>query len=361
MRELPCALYSKEAFDSNMAAIIPKNPGHLASIWAFCQSPEYTEAVRQIDQKIGVTNATLVKVPFDIAHWQKVADAAGPMPEPRSDDPTQWLFKGNPVGSTAPLQVAVARLLGYRWPGGEHDRLDRVGDADGIVCLPALAREQPGAERLRALLAAAYGAAWSNEQQERLLVEAGFGGKGLDAWLRDGFFAQHCRLFHNRPFIWHVWDGHKEGFAALVNYHPLDRARLDKLIYTYLGEWIALRRRDVEEGQAGAEGRLVAALELKGKLEAIREGEAKPDKTEGYDIHVRWKSLAKQPIGWEPDLNDGVRLNIRPFVTAGVLRSKFTIKWTKDRGANPDGSERLNDLHYTLTEKRAARQATGAR
>jgi hypothetical protein len=44
-------------------------------------------------------------------------------------------------------------------------------------------------------------------------------------------------------------------------------------------------------------------------------------------------------------------VNIRPFVEAGVLRSKFTINWKKDRGTNPDGSERHNDVHLTITEK----------
>lgn len=44
-----------------------------------------------------------------------------------------------------------------------------------------------------------------------------------------------------------------------------------------------------------------------------------------------------------------------PFVTAGVLRSKFTINWHKDRGANPDGSERINDRHVTRAEKEMAR------
>jgi hypothetical protein len=70
-------------------------------------------------------------------------------------------------------------------------------------------------------------------------------------------------------------------------------------------------------GDSGAEGLLSAAQKLKENLEAILEGEAP------YDIFVRWKSLEKQPIGWEPDLNDGVRLNIRPFVEAGVLRSQI--------------------------------------
>ena len=45
--------------------------------------------------------------------------------------------------------------------------------------------------------------------------------------------------------------------------------------------------------------------------------------------------LAEQPMEWNPDLNDGVRLNIRPFFEAGVPREKaqkLNIKWGKDRG-----------------------------
>src|SRR6185436_1575650 len=124
------------------------------------------------------------------------------------------------------------------------------------------AGEQPAVERLRALLAAAYGNIWSPMVQHRLLEAVGFGGQDLGAWLRDGFFAQHSALFHNRPFIWHVWDGRKDGFAALVNYHTLDAARLDKLIYTALGSWIETQRAATKRGEAGADGRLVAALEL---------------------------------------------------------------------------------------------------
>jgi hypothetical protein len=31
--------------------------------------------------------------------------------------------------------------------------------------------------------------------------------------------------------------------------------------------------------------------------------------------------------------------------------------WNKERGRYPDGSERINDLHYTTAEKRAAKGA----
>jgi hypothetical protein len=61
-------------------------------------------------------------------------------------------------------------------------------------------------------------------------------------------------------------------------------------------------------------------------------------------------------LGWKPDLNDGVRLNIQSWVTAGVLCKRFTINWSKDRGKNPDGSERLNELHLTR-EHRSWRRA----
>lgn len=351
MNNLNVSLYAGHKHDKITAAIIPSDSGHLSAIWHFCKSPEYVRLVRQLNPALQPGTATLVKVPFDLARWQKVTESSGPPPpKPFSKDPSQWLFEGHPASSTAPLQVAVARLLGYRWPQQKPDELEEYADTDGIVCLPAVGGEQPAAERLRALLAVAFGDTWSPTEQERLLAAVDFPNKGLNVWLRDGFFAQHCRLFHNRPFIWHIWDGRKDGFSTLVNYHRLDAAQLDRLIYTYLGYWITKQRAGRDADVAGADGRLVAAIELQKKLEAIRDGEPP------YDIYVRWKPLQKQPIGWNPDLNDGVRLNIRPFVTAGVLRSWFTINWNKDRGKNPDGSERLNDRPYTRAEKLKARQ-----
>ena len=213
-----------------------------------------------------------------------------------------------------------------------------------------MAGEEPAVERLRRVLRVAHGTNWSVRLQGRLLREVGFETKGLDVWLSDGFFEQHCKLFRHRPFIWHIWDGRRDGFSILANYHKLNAANLNKLIYTYLGEWIRTQRSAEESGTPGASARLVAALELQRKLEHIRDGEPP------YDIYVRWKPLREQPMSWNPDLNDGVRLNIRPFVTAGVLRSRVNVNWKKDRGRDPDGSERLNDVRLTLAQKRAARE-----
>jgi hypothetical protein len=353
-RSLPCTLYTGEIFDNNVAVIWPFDESHLAALWEYCRSTEFYRQVRRIDKTLKVMSKTLLKIPFDLEHWQAVAAKAGPLPQPESNDPSQWLFDGHPVAATEPLQVAVARLLGYRWPLQESDNLHAYVNEGGIVCLSTMAGEQAASQQLRALLAAAYGDLWSPSVQDRVLSKAGHAGESLVDWLRDTFFERHCQLFRNRPFIWHIWDGRRDGFSALVNYHKLDSANLNKLIYTYLGNWIRVQRSLRDAGEAGAEGCLVAALELQKKLEAIRDGEPP------YDIYVRWKPLHEQSIGWNPDLNDGVRLNIRPFVTAGVLRNRFTIHWRKDRGKNLDGSERHNDRHYTVAEKQEARRQWAA-
>ena len=130
--------YGKERFHQNVATIIPPDACHIPAIWCFCSSPEYNEAVRRIDQKMNVTNATLVKVPFDFERWTQVAEERYPngLPKPYSNDPTQWIFHGHPCGSViwdegtkrtiqgplrtdqTVLQIAIARLLGLPLAGG---------------------------------------------------------------------------------------------------------------------------------------------------------------------------------------------------------------------------------------------------
>ena len=384
MSEMPATLFSGEVFDTNVAAIIPRDQNHLGPIWCFIASPDYRAAVRELDQKLNVTNATLVDVPFDLDRWKGVAAERYPngLPEPYSDDPTQWIFHGHPCASVVwnpeakrtaegptrtdrtVLHVALARLLGYRWPAEDDSEmrladesralvrrcapLESVADKDGIVCLPALRGEARAADRLLSLLVAAYGDAWSTPTEQQLLRAATLGARAatnLDDWLRDHFFEGHCRLFHHRPFIWHIWDGLPDGFSALVNYHRLagpngeGRRTLESLTFSYLGDWIERQQAAVDQETPGAEARLAAALELKAQLEAILAG-APP-----LDLFIRWKPLREQPIGWDPDINDGVRLNIRPFLRAelrkggkkgaGILRARPNVKWTKDRGKEP--------------------------
>jgi hypothetical protein len=352
MGGITTSLYSGERFDATMAVVAPKDPADLGPLWHAFRSGAVQTAIRSYHPKVSIEVDTILSAPIDMGYWRKVAEEAGPLPEPWSDDPTQWLSEGRPEMSISPLQVAVARLVGYQWPEqAESHELDAYADVDGIVCLPAVAGEAPAADRVQQVLATAFGERWSPGKMKELLDQAGSKKTHLDDLLRDEFFKQHCALFGNRPFVWHIWDGQRYGFSALVNYHRLDRKTLERLTYTYLGQdWVERQRAEVREEVPGAEARLSGAVGLQRKLEAILEGETP------YDIYVRWKAKHEQPIGWEPDLNDGVRLNVRPFVEAGVLRAPFNIHWRKDRGKNPDGSERENDIHLSLADKLDARK-----
>ena len=422
MGNAACGLYSGDRYDVNSSAIVPKDEAQLAAIWCYCESGEFSENVRRLDNSLKLSPQTLLKVPFDLARWQEVAAQKYPngLPMPFSSDPTQWLFSGHPAGADQPLHVAVARLVGYNWPRQtgssfadclalDPDGLEALVDNDGIVCLSPIRGEAAAADRLRGLLSAAFGDEWSNAKERELLLgtavanDARKAATDLGDWLRQSFFAEHCKLFQSRPFIWQIWDGNPHGFSALVNYHKLvapngqGRKTLELLTYTYLGDWIDRQKLDQAEGVNGADDRLAAALDLQGQLKKILEGEPP------YDIFVRWKPLHQQAIGWDPDINDGVRLNIRPFLAAqlrkggktgaGILRAKpGTIKWSKDRGKEPSRSKeefpwfwgwdenspamatdfgapvpgappagdsfdgnRWNDLHYSRAAKEAAR------
>jgi hypothetical protein len=364
------SIYSGDYFDKNAVVLTPAKTCHLPALWCFCNSERFEPEVRRLDKKPYVTTAVFGQITFDLSYWQSVANEKFPngLPKPHSDDLTQWLFKGDISSSTDPLQVAVARLLGYHWPEQSKttDAIGRLAAGDGIVGIPAVRSEPSADERLLEVMRAAYGAKWSNSQLHDLLTAAGCKpGTTLDDWLRNAFFEQHCKRFQNRPFIWQIWDGRKDGFSCLLNYHKLNYKTLDNLTHSYLESWIKKQAGDAKTGKAGADLRLAAAQALQEKLKLILVGEPP------YDIFVRWKPLHEQPIGWNPDLDDGVRMNIRPFVEAGVLRKTPNIKWTKDRGNEPNRDkddypwfwngeefvgERVNDFPLTNAQKQAARQ-----
>ena len=346
----------------------------------------------------------MVKVPFDLAHWRQIARSTAirtafqnlirPIRRNgysmgarlaqtnhcRSLSPECWGIDGR--GRQVPSSSIVPRLSRTASKSMPTPMASFVSaqSRDGRPPMSDCAHYLPTPMAWIGLLA----------KLPALLSGVGFEGDSLDDWLRDGFFAQHCELFHQRPFIWHIWDGRRDGFNALVNYHRLAgpngeaRGTLEKLIFTYLGEWIEVQREDQKKGVEGADGRLAAAIDLQSELKNILEGE------QPYDLFVRWKPLREQPIGWEPDLNDGIRVNIRPFMTARLKGARAAnacilrvtpknIKWEKDRGKEPhrakedfpwfwgwdeetidfaggrafDGN-RWNDLHYTIKAKREA-------
>ena len=135
-------------------------------------------------------------------------------------------------------------------------------------------------------------------------------------------------------------------FHALLSYHKLRRQMVgekdaQKLIYTSLGDWITRQRAESASGIDGADARFTAA-EI-----AVRTGEDSEGGYSPFDIFVRWKPLHEQPIGWEPDLNDGIRVNIRPWLMTNVAR----------RVAEEDYLRSANNAQILLREDRGKEPA----
>ena len=272
----------------------------------------------------------------------------------------------------------MARLLGYRWPAEldpemelsdearawvkRCDELLSFADDDGIVCIPPVRGEarladqsaQPAGRRLR-------------RRVDRRTSSANCSSRPTtraSPWRAGCGTSSSCSTASSST------TGPSSGTSGTACETALPRWSTTtssmpncwrRLIYTYLGDWISRQKDDIRNGVDGAEEKLAAAESLKKRLELILEGEAP------YDIFVRWKPLEKQPIGWDPDLNDGVRLNIRPFMSvpdvgkkgAGVLREKPNINWNKDRGKDVESApwyhlfkgDRINDYHLKLDRK----------
>ena len=103
-----------------------------------------------------------------------------------------------------------------------------------------------------------------------------------------------------------------------------------KLRSQYLREAIETFRREAaladKEGRADDradwQARLEEAQELDRRLQWVQEGHREgPEGGErDFRILTPWKTSSERPLGWDPDLDDGVKVNIEPLQKAGVLR-----------------------------------------
>ncbi len=230
--------------------------------------------------------------------------------------------------------VSVLRLLGYRWP--EQDAYEQehgpllpaeLVDDDGIIPLVACG-EQPTAEQLlQRRLETEFGeqGAAQSETEFRQWV-----GRDLGDWLRRDFFKRHVQQFKQRPIAWHLVSPERT-FEAFVLYHKLSRATLERLRTDYAGALIGTLRADLE--RARERRAAVEVSRLQAQIEDVEEFRERLQKIERgdelkYRIRCRWKGEEEtgRPGPYNPDIDDGVKVNIRPFQEAGLLGVREVIK-----------------------------------
>ena len=222
---------------------------------------------------------------------------------------------------------------------------------DGLVSLQSVAQERPLLERVRTKLTSFFPEQDPHTLEIEVVNELKKRVKGyaraesLQDWLTHVFFDFHCRLYQQRPILWHLASSQESvepAFSVIVHYHRFDHDRLAKLRSVHVRDRLATLRR--EAAQAGKDGReddrlqLLAAVEeveaFDRKLARLQEGHHSGAEggDEDYRILTPWKKPEDRPKGWRPDLDDGVKVNIAPLARTGLLRikSKFGAKDLED-------------------------------
>jgi len=228
----------------------------------------------------------------------------------------------------------VWRLLSYA--------VKRVleADDDGIIPFGAVNGESRLVDRVREELAGFFPGRDANQIEVEIVNELKQTVRGyrkcasLGEWLDNAYFEYHCGLYKRRPIFWHIASAQGTApfaFGVLVHFHRFDKNRIAKLRSTHLRDAIEEFRR--EAGLADKAGRTDDRLEwqakveeaqaLDKKLQLIQEGhhEGAEGGDRDYRILTPWKKQEERPKGWDPDLDDGVKVNIEPFEKAGVLRA----------------------------------------
>lgn len=218
-------------------------------------------------------------------------------------------------------------------------------DDDGIVPFSHASGETRLVDRVRHELARLFPERNESQLEVEIVNELKRGAKGyrkctsLDDWLANAWFEYHVSLYKSRPIYWHIASSQGTAdcaFGALVHYHRFDKNRMAKLRASYMRDTIEELRRDA--GLADKAGRADDRIELQARLEEaqaldrrlqlIQEGHQ--EGTEGgerdYRILTPWKAPNARPKGWDPDLDDGVKVNIAPLERAGVLRVTGIIR-----------------------------------
>ena len=256
------------------------------------------------------------------------------------------------------MSIMILRMLGFQWPKeieANQPMPDWVDD-DGIIPLTEGLGEATLLYRVRKLLGTEFG------EEKEAAIESGLAnivGKSLECWLEEDFFPRHLKQFKNRPIAWQLVSDPsaidqrsgssgkgkkkrlgkklKPAFSVLVHYHRfadgengygklllLKNKYLEKLMSQARYELESLRGKgdDPERFDRIAEldRKLLELEDFRDRLERIQEGKDREAR-----IHVRWKKPDDQARSWQPDINDGVKINIAPWERLGMFPVKKIV------------------------------------
>jgi hypothetical protein len=263
-------------------------------------------------------------------------DARIAIEESRADAPAEVLWPQLEGRSRDQKRIEhVWRLLSHAV------RRAVASDQDGIVSLNPCADEPPLVDRVRAEVAALLPESDPNQLEIEIANELNSSVPGyrrtrggIPEWLEDVFYSYHAALYRSRPILWHIASAagtERSAFSAVVDYHRFDRDRMAKLRGSYVRDAIETCRREaaLSDRADDADQRLTwqerreEIERLDEALAGVQEGRVQGKQEGPGDLRILtpWKGVNARPRGWDPDLDDGVVVNIGPLARAGVLRA----------------------------------------
>jgi hypothetical protein len=275
---------------------------------------------------------------------EQVADARLQQLQAEIDEAVYDLYEISPQD-----RALIERELGERppelmWPEmeGKSDRAKREehvkrfiyyyalqavrADEDGIVPLTGGAGREPSLmDRVRARLEADFGPRVAFQLEHDA---AEYIGRDVETQLHSYFFHHfHTGLYKKRPVLWHLTSD-KKHFAVMLDYHRLDRDTLPKVrAHNLWPQMEAVRTRLVNARKEEAVGEIAS---LEDELADLEDVDQRLGRVIEGEVKVRLPKWARGPYRdgkppYDPDLDDGVKVNLLPIQKAGLLPVKSVL------------------------------------
>jgi len=294
---------------------------------------------------IALPESTTLQVLLDsVRAIEQAADARLQALQAQIDDAVYDLYEISPAD-----RALIEREMGDRppelvWPQMEgnsdkekrHEHVRRLfsyyalqavrADEDGVVPLAGCAAHEPYlVDRVRAQLEAQFDpdVAYQIEQDA-----AEYLGRPLEDWLHRYFFHRfHAKLYKKRPILWHLASP-RGYFAVMLDYHRLSRDTLPKVRTLYL--WPQMEEVRTRLAAARADESVKAVADLEDELADLEDCDRRLESVIQGTVEVGLPEWANGPYRdgaapYDPDIDDGVKVNLLPVQKAGLLPVKRVV------------------------------------
>jgi len=290
------------------------------------------------------------------------------------------------------ISIIILRLFGHRWPQQieAKELVPEWADPNGIILLTEGFDQPTLSERVRERVAADLKV--DTGQFDREFNE--IIGVSLEDWIKSSFFKHHVSQFKKRPVVWQLESklltrsgkgrGRRKAsirdpaFSCFVYYHELDSDLLRKIQTQYVGPLKSRYETELRTLE-GIGNPLLDQSEriiiLRDMVEELKDFNSRLESVifEGFDFNKLKEICSNEPLDkwtsadgirsppmtskhfhlqereYNPDINDGVRVNIAPLQKAGLLSS--------DVLANKDLDQAISDrAEWRADERRWCRE-----